>query len=201
LRELPTLAELSIDERSVPALSRLAGSRLRVLHIMHTDGIPGPIDLSPVADLASLEKLEITPARMLTLSPLRRMSNLSELTIIGTGVSFRDMGQSVHLEDPTAISELRNLKKLGLAWLDIKDADFLTGLNGLEEIFINQTPLSDIRALGSLGSLRSVQLAGTNVVDITPLLNLTKLKTLIIQATPARLDVVTELQRRGVVVK
>jgi len=202
LRDVQTLEELRIDQRSAPGLTTLASGHLKRLHIIHADGIPDPIELSPVADLKTLETLDITPARLLTLTPLRSLSNLSELIITGTAVSFQDLkNYSVHLQDPAAIAELHNLKKLGLAWVDIQDTDCLEGLRGLEQIYINQTPVSDIRTLGTLVSLRSVQLAGTRVVDIAPLLNLTMLKTLIIQETPARLDVITELKRRGVIIK
>jgi hypothetical protein len=106
------------------------------------------------------------------------------------------------LQDPAAIADLHNLKFLGLAWVDISNTDFLGGLGRLEDIYINQTrSLSDIRTLGTLTSLRSVQSAATSVVDISPLLNLVNLKTLTLQVTPARFDVITELKHQGVTIK
>jgi Leucine-rich repeat (LRR) protein len=173
-----------------------------VLHIGHTDGVGTPLDLSPATTLKKLTTLEVMAANALSLSPLKQMSGLSELTIIGTGVSFRDLGYSIHLADAGAIGDLRGLRKLGLAWVDVRDTSFLEGLDQLREIYINQTrSLSDVRTMGALLSLQSVQLVATSVVDISPLLNLPNLKRLTLQVTPARMDVVTELKRRGVSIR
>lgn len=201
--DLHALAELTIDQRMVPALSQLSGSHLKLLQVNHTDGVSDPIDLTPVTTLASLETFDITAAGVITLAPLRALSkSLIKLIVTGTTISFRDMNYTVHLQDPGVIADLHNLKFLGLAWVDISNTDFLDGLSHLEDIYINQTrTLSDIRTLGTLTSLRSVQLAATNVVDISPLLNLVNLKTLTLQVTPARFDVITELKRQGVTIK
>jgi Leucine-rich repeat (LRR) protein len=202
LHDLTTLRELTIDQRMVPGLAALTGGNLKTLHVTHSDGIADPIDLTPIAGLASLEFLDITAAGSINLAPLRKLSGLSKLIVTGTTVSFRDFNYTIHLQDPNAISDLHNVKMLGLAWIDVQNTDFLRGLDGLEEIYINQTrSLSDIRTLGTLKSLRSVQLAATNVVDISPLLDLPNLRTLTLQVTPARLDVVTELKRQGVTIK
>ncbi len=200
LREVKTLSELSIDQQTVPNLSALTDDPIKALHIRHSEGATA-LDLTPVTNLGALETVDIVTAGTLMLSPLRRLPNLKELTIMGTAISFRDSNYSLHLQDPATIGEMHGLKKLGLSWLDIQDTEFLRGLNGLEEIYINQTPVSDVRALGTLESLRSVQFAGTRIADISPLLNLPKLKTLNIQATPARLDIITELRNRGVMIK
>ena len=202
LRDLPDLKEIIIDQRSAPALLTL-GNRIRILRVRHHDGLREPIDLGPIPALQNLRTLEVTAAGTLTLTPLRSVHNLTELIITGTELSFRDFGNfTVHLVDPDAIGTLQGLKKLGLAWVDIRDMTLTNGLTALEEIYVNQTrSLSDVRALGNLGSLRAVQLVATSVVDISPLLNLKNLKKLTIQVTPARLDVITELKSKGVVIE
>jgi hypothetical protein len=161
------------------------------------------MSLAPVASLRNLKKLELYAATNLTLAPLRALRGLVELTVTGTAISFAGLGNyTVHLVDPTTIGGLRGLKKLGLAWVDVRDVDFLIGLEGLEDLHINQTrSLIDIRALATLQTPRSVQLVATSVVDISPLLNLRNLKTLIVQVTPARLDVITQLKNNGVTVR
>lgn len=202
LSDLPALRELTIDQRMVPGIATIAGSHLTTLHITHTDGDAVPIDLTPLSGLQNLSVLDITPAGTINLAPLRKLSGLTRLTITGTSVSFRDFNYTIHLQDPAAISDLHNLKMLGLAWIDVQNTDFLHGLDRLEEIYINQTrSLTDIGALGTLKSLRSVQLAATNVADVSPLLDLPNLRTVTLQVTPARLDVVTELKRQGVTIK
>ena len=202
LRNLSKFNELTIEQESIPALSALANSPLKILHVRHTDGVKEPIDLAPIASLQHLAGLEIMAAGSLILTPLENLRGLLELTITGTAVSFRDLNYTIHLIDPNAIGELHKLKKLGLAWVDITDTKCLSGLGTLEEVYINQTrSLSDIHVLGTLQKVRSIQLVATSVVDISPLLNLRELRVLTVQATPARLDVITELRNRGVTIK
>jgi Leucine-rich repeat (LRR) protein len=203
LRELPDFNELVIDQRSIPILRGLAGSAIKTLQINHTDGIREPIDLSPLAALQKLTALKIMASTSLTLAPLVSIAKLSELTIWGTAVSFETFrDNSVHLVDPASIGELHELKRLELAWVDVTDTRFMVGLGSLEEAYLDQLhSLSDIRGLDTLNKLRFVQLVATNVVDIRPLLNVRGLKTLVVQVTPARNDVITELKNRGVLVK
>jgi Leucine-rich repeat (LRR) protein len=83
----------------------------------------------------------------------------------------------------------------------ISDLDFLSDLKNLEELRINSVPVNDVHIIGSLNSLRLVGLVGVPVVDISPLLKLNRLQEAIIQKSPARSDTVTELERRGVIVR
>ena len=203
LRDLPDLTELIIDQRSIRALPELASSALKILRIRHTYESSVPVDLVPIGKLQNLNVLEITAAGSLALSPITSLHGLSELVVTGTAISITDFGNyTIHLVDQATIGELHGLKKLGLAWVDIKDTSFMAGLGSLEEVYVNQTrSLFDIRTLGTLQTLRSVQLVATGVVDISPLLDLRKLKVLNIQVTPARNDVIKELKDRGVIVK
>ncbi len=202
IRDLPVLTDLRIDQRSIAGLNMMSGSKLKALHIIHDDGDVELIDLNLVVNLHDLQTLDLFPSKMIVLSPVRNMKHLTELTITGTPFTFGDIyNLTVHVQDPAAISELHNLKKLGMAWVDIQDIGFITGLDGLEEVYVDWAPVREIQPMGTLFSLRSVQLVGTGIVDITPLLNLTRLKLLTIQRTPARSDVVAELRRRGVVIK
>ena len=201
LGTLPQLEELRIDTRSLGGFEKLANSPLKKLTILHVYGNPSPIDISQLGYLQHLSVLDLSAYGEVTLSPLRKRAGLSDLTITGLGLTFADMGRLLELHDPGAIASLRGLTKLGLAMVNIHDCNFLVGLEGLESIYINQSPIVDISALGSIRSLQSVQLAGTNIVDISPLLNLTKLRTLTIQSTPARVDIITELRHRGVEIR
>lgn len=71
----------------------------------------------------------------------------------------------------------------------------------MEEISVTNSPLINVSALSRIKRLKTVSLTGTAVVDISPLLDLPELKTLGIMRTPARSDVLTELERRGVKVQ
>jgi hypothetical protein len=59
-------------------------------------------------------------------------------------------------------------------------------------------PITSIAPLRGLKSLKSVGLNVTEVADISPLLDLPSLEHLGVVRTPARADILTELERRGV---
>ena len=199
---IPGLMELTIDSQSLSALPALASKPIRDLHVRYQLGEKAPVDIGPVGYLHDLQAFDLSTALSVDISPLRQLNNLRSLEITGSSVSFGDLNPTIHLANPNVISELRALKKVGLAWVDIRDTNFLLGLDSLEEIYINQTrSLVDIRALGNLQALRSVQLVATSVVDISPLLSLSHLSVFTLQVTPARVDVITELRNRGVAIK
>lgn len=174
ISNLQMLRALTIDDRSVTALSQL--SAVRELTITHTDGNAKPIDLTPLDKLEALNTLLIMPTGTLVLSPLRQLSRLTHLEILGVGFTVFDFNSLVHLQDMAAIGELRNLKTLTISRTDIQDVNFVKDLKGLEEIAINTAPLRDISAVGDLESLQSFQLSRTSVTNLAPLLRLTKLK-------------------------
>jgi hypothetical protein len=203
LRELPNFNELVIDQRSIPALRRLASSSIRTLEIKHAYGMKEPIDLSPLAALPKLKTVHVMASTSLTLAPLTSLLELSDLSIWGTSVSIETMRENtIHLVDPISIGELHQLKRLELAWVDVTDTNFMAGLESLEEVHLVQThSLSDIRTLGTLKTLRLVQLASTNVAEISSLFNLRNLKVLNIEVSPIRSDEIKQLRDRGVTVK
>ena len=88
LNEVRTLAEVSIDQRSVPGLSALTSSTLTTLHIQNSYARADSVDLTPLAGLRHLKILEIKACGTLELSPLRHLANLTELTITGTCVAW-----------------------------------------------------------------------------------------------------------------
>jgi Leucine-rich repeat (LRR) protein len=130
----------------------------------------------------------------LNLSPLRKLQRLSDINIIG-------IPGPILVQNIAALAELHELRKLSLAGVQVTDLSFAANLMKLEDITVNFVPLQDIRVIGQMKSLKSVTLVATAVVDIAPLLNLRMLKKVMLTNTPARSDVVTELERRGVAVQ
>ena len=118
---------------------------------------------------------------------------LTKLHINGDG--FQHLSTVTGLD---AVGELQNLTELRLFGLQMVDLAFVGDLRSLNAIYITNSPVTNISALSRLKALKSVSLTGTSVVDISPLLDLPELQTLGIPRTPARSDVITELERRGV---
>jgi Leucine-rich repeat (LRR) protein len=96
---------------------------------------------------------------------------------------------------------MKDLKKLTLGEMQISDLTFMSNLGRLTEINVSTMPVSSVASLRGISSLQSISLFRTNVVDISPLLELPQLKKLSVQSSPARSDVLTELERRGVSVE
>lgn len=190
LSQIEALQELGIGPKQSPSLVNL--SMLKNLKKLRIIG-EGEIDLSAVSTLSHLEHLWIWNTFQLNLAPLRKLVQLQELTL--TGIWF---DRAATVTDIDAIGNLKELRKLTLGSLQISDLTFANSLKNLTEINIGQMPVSSVEPLRGLVSLKSVSLNQTLVVDISPLLDLPALTNLSVIRTPARADVLTQLERRGV---
>lgn len=187
LRELGVDGKQTIDLRKLSQIQSL--TTLRIIDQRN-------VDLSAVGSLLNLESIFIWGPPKLDLSPLRLLPNVKQLTIQGLS-----MGGVSILTDVEAISSLKMLKKLTLGSANVNDLRFVSALSSLEEINIGTMPVASIEALRGLRMLTSVSLNQVPVVDISPLLDLPALSKLSIIRTPARADVLTELERRGVTIQ
>jgi len=100
--------------------------------------------------------------------------------------------------DIDAIGELAQLKTLTMGEVQVDSLRFLAKRYNLVELNLNGLPLRSISELANLMSLEKISLADIPIVDISPLLLLPNLATLSLLRTPARADVISELERRGV---
>jgi internalin A len=193
LVNLDTLTTMRLTGAEVPALATLVRKeRLKSLSIYAGQGA---VDLSPVAELSGLEMLDLDffSGRGFDISPVRHLTSLKILSIGGNGFEYFSFVNGLD-----AIGALTNLQKLSIFGVQMTDLNFATPLQNLTELSVTNAPLSNISALGQLRSLSNVSLTGTLVVDISPLVNLPELTQLGIVRTPARSDVVTQLEHRGV---
>lgn len=195
LSDIDTLVEMQITEQEVNSLRTFPRKdNLKTLSIFSSKAI----DLSPVGDLTGLEALDLEFFRApgLNISFVQRLNNLKKLTISGNGFDYVTPVGGIG-----AIDDLHNLRTLNIFGVQIADLSFVADLQNLKDISVANSPLSNISALSRIKTLETVTLMGTAVVDISPLLDLHELKTLGITRTPARADVLTELERRGVKVQ
>jgi Leucine-rich repeat (LRR) protein len=100
-------------------------------------------------------------------------------------------------------NEMRFVVQLNPVELTLGDAQinslaFLSRSTNLAELNLRNIPVVYARELGNLTSLTTISLVDIPMVDISPLLSLTNLKSVSLLRTPARADVISELERRGV---
>lgn len=190
IKGMRSLKELGIDSKQAPSLAALSGIRsLAVLRIIDQ----GPVDLSSVGKLENLESLFIWGPPALDLSPLASLKKLRKLQISGLG--FNSLSNVTGIE---ALAKLDSLEELSLGQIQVNDLGFVSALVSLKELNIGMMPVSSVEPLRRLTSLKRLSLNITNVVDISPLLDLPALQNLSVLRTPARADVLTQLERNGV---
>ncbi len=192
LADIDSLKEMQITGSEIASLSTFPRKEnLEALSIHESR----TVDLSPVGQLLGLEALSlfIDGPQGFDASVVRSLKKLTKLSISGNGFEYFSLVKGLD-----AIDELPRLRTLWIFGVQMIDLGFVADLQSLEEIAVTNAPLNNISTLSRIKTLKSVTLTGTSVVDISPLLNLSKLENLSIVHTPARSDVVTELERRGV---
>lgn len=103
------------------------------------------------------------------LSYIGSLSNLEELTIIGTTVS------QDHL---AAIAKLPNLKKLTLKDCDLSGISVLADAVGITYLDLSSNAIKDIESIGKMKTLQEAHLQQNAITSVVPLTGLTSLHTL-----------------------
>jgi Leucine-rich repeat (LRR) protein len=145
---------------------------------------PSVTDLSPLADLESLEWLFLNYIEASDLSPLAGLKNLKSIVIDDPQVS-----------DLSALAELENLKQLLLYCTQVSDLSPLADLEGLETLGLSYTRVSDLSPLAELKNLHELELCDTQVSDLSPLAELKNLRKLHLHGAPVSNEQVQELKQ------
>jgi Leucine-rich repeat (LRR) protein len=190
LSENASLEELNVDGKQVATMGGL-NQIISLMVISYT-----PFNSAAIGMLSNLKTLNIWGPPVIDLSPLRKLHQLTFLRIDGPGFT-RGRAQ---VTDVNAIGELEELRSLSLSEVQISSLQFLVGheFKNLTEFSLNDAPISSVSELASLVSLKKISFFDIPVVDIAPLLALPNLTELSLLRVPARADVISELQRRGV---
>ena len=104
-------------------------------------------------------------------------NNLINLTGLEHAHNLRAF-RGYNISDFSVLSELTQLKTLGLSNSNISDISFLAGLTQLRALRLKDNNISDITTLADLTQLDSLILDNNNISDITPLAGLTQLRSL-----------------------
>ena len=185
------LSKMTIDGKQVAGLINLT----KLQHLKNISIIEHQeFDLSPVSLITHLEELYILgPEDKIDVSSLRELTGLRKLSL--SSIGFLTLTQVANIE---SISNMVNLEELTLGQMAVSDLSFINDLKNLSSISINQMPVSSIESLRCLKKLRKVMLVRTSVADVSSLLELPDLVELTVSYTPARSDIIAELERRGV---
>ena len=150
-------------------------------------------DLSPVAGLRSLNKVELKHNLIEDISPLAGLDQLSSVGINDNPVrdisplidcpslAFLDLCD-VRTYDPSVIAQLGNFNYLDLS-NPTDSYDYLAGKSVLA-LALNWTGLTDLSVLDDVSRLESLSIGHTAVTDLRPLANHPGLKSLNIAAVP-----------------
>ena len=154
------LDNLDLSGQSLTDADLTSLGQMRSLKNLTLDGSGGIPDLTPLADLDTLERLVIEEGELQDLSPLSGLTQLRVLKLL----------TKVTAEDLTGLKNLTNLQELRL------DSYGIQSLRGLE----NMVHLQSLEIRGDLGC--------PFVQDLSPLSGLTELKALTISVNGQRYD-------------
>lgn len=187
------LEELEIDSRQVRSLPSIAS--LPNLHKLELIEMQTAVDLSPIGSLTTLKQLYLDGAFIMNLEFLGKLQNLTSLRVMSMQAFF---GPRAHVTGFERLCASPHLGTLALGDLDIPNLGFISQCRELTEVSIRNLPISSVADLASVPTLEKVELANVQVVEISPLLDLPNLQTLGISNVPARNDVISALEQRGV---
>lgn len=178
--KLPNLEVLRAAHQQITDISPVAG--LKALRELDVDNNPVE-DISAVKELSDLEFIALSGAKVDDLSPLEGHARLSKLVINYLpckDYSFlKTLGDIEYLHvdgnKPELIlpnihgKEVRQLKISDVILPSIKD---LSGIENLQELFLNKVFLKDLNGIEALEYLTVLRLSNVAVDDVSPLLQL-----------------------------
>ncbi len=124
-------------------------------------------NLSPLAGLTKLTRLDLRGNNISDLSPLAGLINLTYLELWDN-----------HISDLSPLARLTNLTELRLGGNSVSNLSPLAGLTNLTTLLLQRNPISDLSPLVGLTNLTRLGAASNNISDLSPLAGLTNLTTL-----------------------
>ena len=186
VEEMERLRELDVENRGLRGLTGIQfATNLSWLYLRENQ----ISDISPLAGLVELVRIDLSHNPVSDMSPLRGLKNLNHLSMNQTLISdislvrnlpsltifgFRD----THVSDLSPLTGLINMTALGFSNENLSDLSPLAGLINLKRVFSWGNSISDLSPLSGLTKLEIVDFCGGDISDLTPLAGLTGLKEL-----------------------
>lgn len=159
-------------------------------------------DLTPVAALTFLTRLDIGECRVQDLSPIRNMklevlditnNPIKDLSPLAGMTSLRKLrfgGRDFKLIDNIdALSGLTNLEEIRMVESNVISAKALSNCKALREFDAADTPLASFEGLENCTQLERISVHRTQVADVSPLAGLSNLKYLALFHCPNVKDI------------
>jgi Leucine-rich repeat (LRR) protein len=121
-------------------------------------------DLSSLAGLPKLARLELRGNAIGDVSPLAGLTELTDLALSGNAIG-----------DVSPLAGLAKLDRLELALCAIRDLSPLAGLTGLTDLDLWGNEIRGLRPLAGLTKLTGLDLSENEIRDVSPLAGLTEL--------------------------
>jgi internalin A len=136
-------------------------------------GVPNSFsDLALLANLTSLQNLNVSETGVRNLAPLANLTSLRSLDVSYTQVIYL-----------APLAHLTSLQSLDVSETQVRDLAPLAHLTSLQTLDTSNTQVSDLAPLASLTSLQTLDTASTQVGDLAPLAHLIALQSLNISNT------------------
>ena len=129
-------------------------------------------DIEPLAQLSSLQILNLSETNISDLSPIRNLTELVELDFSNT-----------NLDDISALKYSDKLTRLKFSHTPVSDISVLERMTKLEQLDISKTSVSDFDVLANLISLKTLTVEGTGIDNLSPIDSLTNLTDLNLSRT------------------
>ena len=151
-------------------------------------------DLSPLAKMSALKRIDISGTPVSDLMPLRNMNNLEVLNISGTEVStleplrycthLRELKmKDAQISDISLLANIPALELLDISYSPVKSLDAISGVTPIRDLRLRKTSISDLTPLSDLTNIELLDISSTPVQDISPLKNMSKLMLLLADST------------------
>jgi internalin A len=167
IENLTSLISFGLYNTDVLSFSPLSGLKSLASLSLYSDfdGETFPrLNISGLAGLVSLERLNIYGYTIDDLSPLRSLTALEELYLSRNRIA--DLSPLVSMTDLTGLE---------LNYNGISDISALSGMTGLNSLGLNNNNITDVSALSGLTNLQVLELTYNNITDVRPLASLTNL--------------------------
>jgi hypothetical protein len=129
-------------------------------------------DLSPLSKLSALSEVSLKGTPVSDLMPLRNLNNLQVLDISNTPVSSLE-----------PLHYCTHIRKLFIKGTGITDLVLLVNFPSLEDLDLSNTKISSLDPIKALDSIDDLRMAYTMVSDLAPVAGLTRIELLNITAT------------------
>jgi len=178
----PFITKLSLGSRKIRESGEI---------VIRTQGFQTHINMELLSSLSNLELLSLRGMQVKDITSLAGLPNLTDLDLRATNVSdlapLTRIGHPqiieiftadhTNVDDPLQVHGFASsLRVLDVALTPVRNFDFISELDGLTELYLTGTSISDLGPLAGLSALRHLALDGTNVSDLAPLARLTALE-------------------------